>query len=81
MQKKKNNYIKIYIYNLCRKEAKTNNKVIYSLHQLFGRKNKKRKENIEHSGSGALLAVPVPHGSQQLGAQQLPDVKEKRVKN
>ena len=40
----------------------------------------KKKENNEHSGSGALLAVPVPHGSQQLGAQQLPDVKEKRVK-
>ena len=54
---------------------------MYSLHQLFGRKNKKRKENNEHSGSGALLAVPVPHGSQQLGAQQLPDVKEKTVKN
>jgi len=44
MQKKQNNYIKIYIYNLCGKEAKSNNKVMYPLRQHFGRKNKKKKE-------------------------------------
>jgi len=62
MQKKQNNYIKNYIYNLCGKEAKSNNKVMYPLRQHFGRKNK-RKENNEHSGSYALLAVPVVYGS------------------
>ena len=45
MQKKQNNYIKnIYIYNLCGKEAKSNNKVMYPLRQQFRRKNKRKKE-------------------------------------
>ena len=44
MQKKQNNYIKNYIYNLCGKEAKSNNKVMYPLRQHFGRKNKRKKE-------------------------------------